>query len=124
MIFIVSLVIIILLSVYNITYATSIDNIMSGAENFMDAGKNSSNTGFQGANMKSALDLIYNILLTLGIIITVIVGAFLGIKLMTSSVEEQAKVKESLIPFVVGCVIIFGAFGIWKLVTNLLETTI
>ena len=52
----------------------------------------------------------------------VVVAAYLGIKFITSSVEEQAKVKESLIPFVVGCVVIFGAFGIWKLVTNLLET--
>ena len=28
----------------------------------------------------------------------------------------QTKVKESMIPFIIGCVVVFGAFGIWKAV--------
>jgi hypothetical protein len=35
---------------------------------------------------------------------------------MTSSVEEKAQVKEALIPYVAGCVVAFGSFGIWRLV--------
>ena len=34
---------------------------------------------------------------------------------MLGSVEEQTKVKESLVPFVIGCIVVFGAFGFWKL---------
>ena len=34
---------------------------------------------------------------------------------MIGGTEGQAKVKEMIIPFVVGCVIVFGAFGIWKI---------
>lgn len=34
---------------------------------------------------------------------------------MLGGAEGQAKVKEMLIPFVVGCVIVFGGFGFWKL---------
>lgn len=34
---------------------------------------------------------------------------------MMASAEDKAKVKESLLPFVVGCVVVFGSFGIWKL---------
>ena len=41
---------------------------------------------------------------------------------MVGSVEEQAKIKETLIPYVIGCVIIFGAFGIWKLLVTLLSS--
>ena len=48
-------------------------------------------------------------------------GAILGIQFITGSVEQKAKVKDSLIPFIVGCVAIFGAFGIWKLVITLLK---
>ena len=40
---------------------------------------------------------------------------------MVGSMDEKAKVKESLIPFVIGCVIIFGAFGIWKLIATILQ---
>lgn len=40
---------------------------------------------------------------------------------MTGSVEQKAKVKDSLVPYVAGCIVIFGAFGIWKMVLTILE---
>ena len=41
--------------------------------------------------------------------------------MMMGSSTQKAETKELLIPYVVGCVIIFGAFGIWKLVVNMLN---
>ena len=35
------------------------------------------------------------------------------------SADEKAKVKESLMPFVAGCVVVFGAFTIWKVAVNI-----
>lgn len=58
---------------------------------------------------------LYNILLSAGVVIAVIVATVLGIQFMVGGAEGQAKVKEMLIPFVVGCVVVFGAFGIWKI---------
>ena len=116
------LVIALLISIYNISYASSIDSIFTGADSFLEAGKSTKGEGgFSWEGITNASDLIYNTLLIIGIIAVVIVGAVLGIKFMTSAVEEQAKIKESLIPFVAGAVIIFGAFGIWKLATNIIE---
>ena len=40
---------------------------------------------------------------------------------MTGSVAEKAQVKETLIPYVAGCVVIFGAFGIWKLIIEIMK---
>ena len=54
------------------------------------------------------------------IFLAVAVGMFLGIKFMISSAEDKAKVKEALIPYIAGCVVIFGAFIIWKLTILLL----
>ncbi len=34
------------------------------------------------------------------------------------SVEAKAQIKEKLIPYVVGCAIMFGAFGIWKSISR------
>ena len=51
-----------------------------------------------------------------------IVITALGIKFMLGSVEEKAKVKETLIPFTIGCIIIFGAYIIWRLVMQLATT--
>lgn len=48
-----------------------------------------------------------------------IVGTILGIQFMIASAEEKAKVKETLVPYIVGCIVIFGAFTIWSIVVNL-----
>lgn len=120
-IFIICLIILILLSICNITYATTMDDIISGGDDFIGAGQLGSGIGLSWEGITQASDLIYNTLLLLGVAIAVIVAAFLGIKFITGSVEEKADIKQSLIPFIIGCVVIFGAFGIWKLVTGILE---
>ncbi len=61
---------------------------------------------------------VYNILTSIGMIVSVVVGIVLGIIYMMSSAIDKAKVKESLIPYLIGSLIIFGAFGIWKLIIN------
>ena len=33
---------------------------------------------------------------------------------MIGSAEEKAKVKEAMVIFVLGCIVVFGAFGFWK----------
>ena len=71
--------------------------------------------------MRDLSNDLYNILLVVGIVIALIIGMILGIQFMTGSVEQKAKVKDSLIPYVAGCVVIFGAFGIWKLVVTLMQ---
>lgn len=71
--------------------------------------------------MKEGSDLLFNSLLTIGTVAAVIVGAVLGIQFMVGSVEQKAKIKDSLIPYVAGCIVIFGAFGIWKLVITILN---
>ena len=65
--------------------------------------------------IKKETSNIYNILLALGIVMSVIIGAILGIQIMWGSIEQQVKAKEMLLPYATGCSIIFGAFGIWKL---------
>ena len=64
---------------------------------------------------------IYNILLVIGIAVAVIMGAILGIKLMVSSAEEKADVKKVLSVYVIGCIVVFGGFAIWKLVVTILQ---
>ena len=64
---------------------------------------------------------MYWIALTVAIIVAVIGGMVIGIQFITSGVEGKAKVKEKLIPYGVGCVVAFGAFGIWRLVLNILQ---
>lgn len=96
----------------------AIGDIVSGADDFINKG---TDNPFPEANMQNMSDVLYNILLVVGIVLAVIIGTVLGIKFMTGGIEEKAKVKETLIPYIAGCVVIFGAFTIWKLVVTILQ---
>lgn len=86
------------------------------AINFLNAGGGTSTVN--DVKLKEASNSIYNLLSSIGMIVSVIVGIILGITFMMASAEDKAKVKEALIPYIVGCIVVFGAFGIWKIVIN------
>ena len=100
--------------------AYAVDDIIEAGGSFINRGEEQQQA-IQDSQIKTVSDQIYNILLAIGTVITVIIGAILGIQFMVGSMDDKAKVKESLIPFVIGCVIIFGAFGIWKLIATILQ---
>lgn len=116
------LVILILQSLYipKVQATNYFENIISSGDDFVDLGKNSSG-GIDKGKVQVAVDFIYNTLFIIGTAAAVIIGLILGIQYMTQSVEEQAKVKETLIIYAVGCIVTFGAFGIWKAVILLLN---
>lgn len=122
---IVSLIMIIIIGIsvsgfnYEIYSAGTVDDVVQGAQDFLNQGRT---VTYDGVGLKITSDFIFNLLLAIAMVVAVIVGMILGIKFMSASVEEKAKIKESLIPFVVGCVVVFGAFGIWKLAVTILST--
>ncbi len=107
----------------------SIGTIIDGADDFVDKG--STHTDEEGQpvqpfdqdSLKKVSDIVYNISLILGIVVAVIIGLIIGIKLMIGSASEKAETKQLIPPYVVGCVIVFGAFAIWKIVVELFNQT-
>lgn len=97
-------------------YASDTDNILKEADSWLSTGEK--DPPIKDTDLKEISDKIFNILLGIGTVITVIIAVVLGIQFMTGSIEEQAKVKESLKPFIIGCVILFGSFTIWSIVIN------
>ena len=59
---------------------------------------------------------IVGILQTVGIILSVIVLIILGIKYMMGSAEEKADYKKSMIPYLVGAILIFAASALAQVV--------
>ncbi len=96
----------------------NVDEVLGEAGAFINTGNNNGSR-IDAENLKNASNTLYNILLTIGIFLAVAVGVYLGAKLMLASAEDKAKVKEALIPYIAGCVVIFGAFTIWKLATTI-----
>lgn len=96
------------------------DDFIQGADDFISHGS-TGDSPIENTELQEMSDMLYNTLLIVAIVIAVIVGLVIGIQFMTGSVAQKAKIKETLIPYVAGCIVIFGAFGIWKLVVNILR---
>lgn len=101
-------------------YAGPLQDIMNIAEDFVNNGENGGNVINNDA-LKEGSNTLYNVLLVIGIAVAFIWGIVLGIQFVTGSLGEKADVKKNLIVYVIGCIIIFGAFGIWRLLLQLLQ---
>ena len=102
-----------------LTLASSMGNVVSGANSFISAG---SGSDIDESKLKDLSNDVYNILLVIAFAVIAIVGIILGIRFMTCDVENKAEVKKALIVFFVGCVVTFGAFGIWDAIVSFLDT--
>ncbi len=69
-------------------------------------------TGFMGLGQ---------ILTMVGAGVMIIVTTYMGIKYIMSPPDKQAALKQQLIGVVVAGVVIFGAFGIWKALVEVLS---
>ena len=106
------------LSLYSTTCMadSSLDDIMNNGNSFLNAGSESS-TMIDQNDLK-----ISGVLLTIAIGVTVITGAIMGLNFITQSIEEKAKVKESMVPWIIGIIVSFGAFTIWEVAVNLFQS--
>lgn len=111
------------LSLYSTTCMadSSLDDIMNNGNSFLNAGSESS-TMIDQNDLKSLSNFISGVLLTIAIGVTVITGAIMGLNFITQSIEEKAKVKESMVPWIIGIIVSFGAFTIWEVAVNLFQS--
>ena len=109
-----------LIKINTVQAETKVDDTMSAAESFIRAGEQ--NTDIDEGKLQNISDFLYNLFLGIGIIVAVIVGIVIGIKFMTGSIEEKAEYKQLLVPYLVSCGVVFGAFGIWKVAVNVFSS--
>lgn len=95
--------------------------VIEEADEFIKNGEKQANDVISKQEMQKLSDTIYNILLVVAMVIAVLLGAILGFKFITEGVEGKANVQAALIPYVAGCVVVFGSFTIWKIVVTVLQ---
>jgi len=61
---------------------------------------------------------ILNVIQIVGSVVAVIILVVLGIKYMMGSTSEKAEYKKTLIPYVIGAILIFAASNIASMVYN------
>lgn len=86
----------------------------------IDTLKNQGNISSEATNSMSKIGgTIINFITNAAMILAVVVIAVLGVKYMIGSAEEKAEYKKSMMPYLVGAVLVFGATTIAKVVTGL-----
>ena len=79
----------------------------------------SMNANFAGTNgIQNLGNKVMGIIQVIGTIVSVVILIVLGIKYMMGSAEEKAEYKKTMIPYLVGAILIFAATQIATVVYN------
>ena len=102
---------IIMLALSNITMAAkvSIDNIKDN------------DTNVEASGIKNIGSIILSGITGVGIGVSVVMVAILGVKYMMGSAEERAEYKKSMLPYLIGAILLFGASAIANMVVSLVK---
>lgn len=123
-IIIILLILITLFGFSKASYATSVslDSMKSQADSWIAEGKNDAQSvgTIDTEQLSSASKVIYNTFLVIAFVLAAIIGSILGIQIMAGSIERKTEAKQALVPYVISCVIVFGSFGIWKVLVMIL----
>ena len=103
------LVMMILCSITNVVLGAGVIASLSGDKTTTVSGQGITNLG----------STIVGVLQIIGIIVAVVVLLVLGIKYMMGSAEEKAEYKKTMIPYVIGALLIFAASTIVNVLYNL-----
>ena len=94
---------------------STLDTIIGGGNSFLEAGNSSLVSTLNESKLEGLSNTVSGILLTIAVGVTLISAVVMGINFVIQSVEDKAKIKESMVPWIIGIVISFGAYGIWKI---------
>lgn len=97
---------------------TGIDGVINGGKGFLDS---ANGMPISEPNLQSTSNTLVSILTTVGVGAAVLVVTILGIKYITGAAAEQAEVKQTLVPLIFGCILVFGAYLIWKIVVSIIQ---
>lgn len=64
---------------------------------------------------------IYSGITSVGIVVAVVVVAIIGIKYMIGSADERAEYKKTMMPYLIGAMLVFGASTIAKAIVSIAQ---
>ena len=114
--FIIIIIYLVFTMIITVKSYASADEVLQEGKSFLEHGYDDK---INEDNLADASQTIYNIFFVLAIGIAVIVGAIIGIKIMTGTIEEKAKMKEMLIPYGIGVALVFSIFFVWSTIVNI-----
>ena len=113
----ISLLVLLIISSLIPLKVNAVSDMFKSADDFLSKGRPPT-TVIDETKLKSTSGTIYKWLMIVAICVAVIIGAIIGVQFITGSIEGKAKIKEALVPYIIGCIVVFGAFFIWRTLVN------
>ena len=110
---------IILMAVMLLALLTTVSNASGGFDPAGMANNLKGTTSNAQTDVMNIGNQIIGIITTVGVVVAVVILLVLGIKYMMGSASEKAEYKKTMIPYLVGAILIFGASAITKVVVSL-----
>ena len=79
------------------------------------------NTSAAQGDVMNIGNQIIGIITTVGVVVAVVILLVLGIKYMMGSASEKAEYKKTMIPYLIGCILIFCISTIVSIIYNLVS---
>ena len=76
-------------------------------------------TNVETTKTTSIVKTLVKIMTTVGIAVAIISLMVIGIRFMVGSVEDRAKYKETMMPYIIGTILLFSISGILQVLSNL-----
>lgn len=107
-----------------IPYVNAAEGIVSTGEGWLNLGKKGAVYSGMSTKMLASISDLSGLLFALGVAVTVIVVAILGVKFMLAgaSSDSKANIKQKAIIVSVGAGVLFGSFLIWKIIVEVLSS--
>ena len=80
-----------------------------------------SGTTYSGSDAKDLGNKIITTISTIGSIVSVTVLVIIGVKYMFGSIEERVEYKKSLLPYLIGSMVVFGASVFSSVIFNVIK---
>ena len=77
--------------------------------------------GDAGTKIESVGSRVLTTISNVGIVLSVVMLAIIGVKYMMGSADERAEYKKTLLPYIIGAFLIFGASTVAKIVKTVGE---
>ena len=105
-----------------LTILCSVTTIVLGAPDLSGSIKDLGNGTAQGtSSVMNVGKMVVAIVQTVGIVVAVVVLLVLGIKYMMGSAEEKAEYKKTLLPYIIGAAMVFGASVLTGVIYNFMQ---
>lgn len=94
---------------------STLDDVIDSGNSFLEVGGDNNENIVDESKLQEISKFISGVLLTIAIGVTLLSAVVMGINFTMQSIEDKAKVKESMVPWVIGIFVTFGAYTIWEI---------